>query len=103
TSQPEQQQKLPNGHPPVNESILNQIAQQEEILKREPENQSAIVAMANLYYDLKKHHEAKKWYEKALVKEPDNINLITDAGTSYLALNNFDKAVSYYQKALSID
>lgn len=97
------QQKLPEGHPPVDQSLLKEIAKQEEILKKDPENQEATVAMANLYYDLKNHQEATKWYEKALLKDPNNISLVTDAGTSYLQLNDFDNALKQYKKALSIN
>ncbi len=102
-SEPTQQQSLPGGHPPIDQTLLTQITEQQEILNRDPENQDAIVAMANLNYDMKNYKEATKWYEKALGNDPNNINLITDLGTSCLQLQEFDQAFKYYQKALSIN
>jgi len=102
-TQAPQQEQLPEGHPPIDQTLQNQIAEQQEILKKDPENQTAIVAVANLNYDLKNHKEATKWYEKALEKDPNNINLITDLGTSYLQLQDFDKSLAQYKKALTIN
>jgi len=102
--QPEQQQELPKGHPPIDtQSMQNEIAVQMEVLKKDPENQKAIVAIANLYYDSKNPGEAAKWYEKAVAKDPQNISLITDLGTSYLQLQDFDKAMECYNKSLLIN
>jgi tetratricopeptide (TPR) repeat protein len=103
-NQEQADQQLPKGHPPINnESLQNEIAQQQEILKKDPENQGAIVAIANMNYDMKNFPEAIKWYEKAVTKDPKNINLLTDLGTSYLQSQNFDKAMEYYNKSLSIN
>ena len=100
--QPEQQ--LPKGHPAINnESLQNEIAKQQEILKQDPENQTAIIAIANMYYDMKNAPEAIKWYEKAVAKDPQNINLLTDLGTSYLQSQNFEKAMEYYNRSLLIN
>lgn len=98
-----QQEKLPEGHPPIDGTLLTQIAQQQEILKRDPENQAAIIALGNLNFDMKNHQEAVKWYQKAIQKDPNNINLLTDCGTSYLELQQFDKAFEHYKKSLSIN
>ena len=98
------QGQLPEGHPPVNESALKeQIAAQQEILKKDPENQEATVSLANLNFDLKNYQEAIQWYEKAVQRQPSNINLITDLGTSHMWMGNYDKAIELYNKSLSID
>jgi Tfp pilus assembly protein PilF len=102
--QPAEQQQLPKGHPPIDNGTLErEIAAQQEILKRDPGNQNATVAIANLYYDAKNAKEAVKWYEKAVAKDPQNINLNTDLGTSYLQMQDFDKAMEYYNKSLLIN
>jgi tetratricopeptide (TPR) repeat protein len=98
-----EQGQLPEGHPQIDQAILTQIAEQKEILQRDPENQTAIIALANLNYDLNNHAEATQWFEKALLKDPNNINLITDMGTSYLQIQNIEKAVECYKKSLAID
>jgi tetratricopeptide (TPR) repeat protein len=99
-----QQGQLPEGHPPVDESaIKNKIAEQQEILKKDPNNQEATVSIANLNFDLKNYHEAIQWYEKALLRDPSNINLISDLGTSHMWMGEYQKAVDLYNKSLSIN
>ena len=98
------QGQLPDGHPPVDEAALkSSVAEQQEILKKDPNNQEATVSMANLNFDLKNYQEAIQWYEKALQRDPSNINLITDLGTSHMWMGNYDKAVELYNKSLSMD
>lgn len=102
--QPREQGQLPDGHPPIDEGALKQqIQMQQEILKKDPENQQAIISVANLNFDLKSYEEAAKWYEKALLKDPKNVNLITDLGTCYLWLNQPQQAIEFYNKSLSYD
>src|SRR3990172_9783352 len=63
--------ELPEGHPPVDQtSLKQQIAQQEDILKGDPDNQQATVALGNLNFDMKNYQEAAGWYEKALKRDP---------------------------------
>ncbi len=98
------QGQLPEGHPPVDETALkSRIAEQQEILKKDPENQEATVALANLNFDLKNYQEAIRFYEKALQRDSSNISLITDLGSSHMWMGNYDKAVELYNKSLSID
>lgn len=75
-TQPAEQSPLPEGHPQIEQSTLASISEQQEVLQRDPENQSAIVALANLNFDLNNHKEAIKWYEKALVPRLDRLSYI---------------------------
>ena len=98
------QGQLPEGHPPVDEAGLKaQVEQQLEILKKDPENQEATVAVANLNFDLKNYQEAITYYEKALQRDPNNINLNTDLGSAHMWLGNYDKALELYNKSLARD
>ena len=100
----QQQEQLPEGHPAVDETALKQrLAEQQEILKKDPENQEATIHLANLNFDLKNYQEAIQWYEKALKRDSSNINLITDLGTSHMWMGNYDKAIELYNKSLSMD
>jgi len=102
--QPPEQAPLPQGKPPVNETaIRSKIAEQQETLKKDPENLEAMVTLANLNFDLKDYPHAIQYYEKALQKQPSNVDLITDLGTSYMWSGDYDKAVQLYNKSLSID
>jgi len=99
-----EQGQLPEGHPPVNEAALqSKISEQEEILKKDPENEEAILSLANLNFDLKKYPDAIQWYEKALKKRPSDTNIITDLGSSYMWSGDYQKAIELYNKSLSID
>jgi tetratricopeptide (TPR) repeat protein len=101
---PQAQGELPEGHPPLNaEALQQQIAEKQEVLKKDPNNQGAIVDIANMNFDLKNYDEASKWYSKALDRDPKNINLITDLGSCYLWLKQPDKAIEYYNRSLQMD
>jgi tetratricopeptide (TPR) repeat protein len=103
STSPEQGQ-LPEGHPRVDEAALKQrLAEQKEVLKKDPNNQDATISIANVNFDLKNYQEAIQWYEKALQRDSSNINLITDLGTSHMWMGNYDKAIELYNKSLSMD
>ena len=96
--------QLPEGHPPVDQAALQaKVAEQEQILKKDPNNQEATISLANLNFDLKNYSQAIQYYEKALQKDPGNINLNTDLGSSYMWSGDYDKAIQLYNKSLSID
>lgn len=98
------QQQLPEGHPPIDETAMKQeIARFEDILKKDPENKDAIVALGNLYFDINQFDKASGYYEKAVAADPKNVNLITDLGTCYLRTNDYGKALEYYNRSLAID
>jgi tetratricopeptide (TPR) repeat protein len=98
------QGQLPEGHPPVDETALKQrVSEQQEILKKDPNNQEATITLANLNFDLKNYPEAIQWYQKALQRDASNINLMTDLGTSYMWMGEYDKAQELYNKSLSVD
>ena len=102
--QVQQQQQLPEGHPPINQAELQtELAQNQAILMKDPENQAALVNAANLSYDLKVYPQAISYYEKALIKDPKNMNLITDLGTSYFYSKQPEKAIEMYNRSLAID
>jgi cytochrome c-type biogenesis protein CcmH/NrfG len=102
--QPTDQGQLPEGHPPVNEAALqSKLAEQQEILKKDPENDEAIISIAGLNFDLKNYPEAIQWYEKAVKKHPEDANLITDLGSSYLWHGDYPKAIELFNKSLTID
>jgi tetratricopeptide (TPR) repeat protein len=108
---PASNQDLPEGHPPVSdETLKKQIAAQEEVLKKDPNNQDALVSLGNLNFDLasatkdpKSYQAASAYYQKALVKDPKNPDLLTDLGSCFLWLNDSQKAIDYYNKSLAID
>jgi tetratricopeptide (TPR) repeat protein len=96
--------QLPEGHPPVDQAALQaKVAEQEQLLKTDPNNQEATINLANLNFDLKNYTRAIQYYEKALQKDPSNINLITDLGSSYMWSGDYDKAIQLYNQSLSIN
>ncbi|HSP05559.1 MAG TPA: tetratricopeptide repeat protein [Acidobacteriota bacterium] len=100
----QQQQQLPEGHPPINEDTMKQeITRNEDILKKDPENQDATVALGNLYFDMQQFDKAMGYYQKAVARDAKNVNLITDLGTCYLRTNDYGKALELYNRSLGID
>ncbi|MFN7951906.1 MAG: tetratricopeptide repeat protein [bacterium] len=72
-----------------------------EILKSDPENLDATVALANVYYDLDRAADAIPLYEKFLAKNPDEASVRTDLATMYLYANRRDDAIREYQKVIA--
>ena len=72
-------------------------------INSDPKNTTAIVQLANVYFDAERFSDAITWYEKALALDPKNADVSTDLGVSYYYTNRTDEALKRFEESLKID
>jgi cytochrome c-type biogenesis protein CcmH/NrfG len=75
------------------------IAQLEEIVKKDPKNYQALVQIGNDYFDLGEAQKSVDAYTKALAIKDGDPNVLTDMGVMYRQLKDFPKALAAFRKA----
>jgi tetratricopeptide (TPR) repeat protein len=68
-----------------------------------PKDVEALVALANLYYDISQFAKAIPYYERALAENPGNPDVQADLGTCYRETGEPAKAVEHYEASFAAD
>ena len=79
--------------------LSRDIAQLEDIVKKDPRNYQALVQIGNDYFDLGEAQKSVDAYSKALAIKGDDPNVLTDMGVMYRQLKNFPAALAAFRKA----
>ena len=79
--------------------LSRDIAQLEDIVKKDPRNYQALVQIGNDYFDLGEAQKSVDAYNKALAIKGDDPNVLTDMGVMYRQLKDFPKALAAFRKA----
>jgi cytochrome c-type biogenesis protein CcmH/NrfG len=85
--------------------VLDQarVDQLTSTINSDPRNTTAIVQLANVYFDAERFTDAIGWYEKAIAIDPKNADVSTDLGVSYYYTNRTDEALKRFEASLQID
>lgn len=87
------------GQGPDRIKLSRDIAQLEDIVKKDPNNYQALVQIGNDYFDLGEAQKSVDAYSKALAIKGDDPNVLTDMGVMYRQLKEFPKALAAFRKA----
>ena len=79
--------------------LSRDIAQLEDIVKKDPKNYQALVQIGNDYFDLGEAQKSVDAYGKALAIKDGDPNVLTDMGVMYRQLQEFPKALAAFRKA----
>jgi cytochrome c-type biogenesis protein CcmH/NrfG len=79
--------------------LSRDIAQLEDIVKKDTKNYQALVQIGNDYFDLGEAQKSVDAYSKALAIKGDDPNVLTDMGVMYRQLKDFPKALAAFRKA----
>ena len=82
--------------------LSREIAQLEDIVKKDPKNYQALVQIGNNYFDLGEAQKSADSYTKALAIKGDDPNVLTDLGVMYRQLKDFPKALAVFRKAAAL-
>jgi cytochrome c-type biogenesis protein CcmH/NrfG len=82
--------------------LSREIAQAEEIVRKDPQNYQAWVQIGNDYFDLGEAQKSIDAYQRALAIKGDDPNVLTDMGVMYRQLKDFPKAVAAFRKAAAV-
>jgi cytochrome c-type biogenesis protein CcmH/NrfG len=83
--------------PKVN--VAQEIAQLEDLLKRDPQNLQALISLGNAYFDSNQFKKAIDVYQKALAIDPKNADVRTDMAIMYRNLKDYDRAIQEFRQA----
>jgi cytochrome c-type biogenesis protein CcmH/NrfG len=79
------------------------ILELEALVKDQPENVQAWVALGNTFFDSHRYKDAIEAYEKSLALAPADPHVLTDLGIMYRRDNNPEKAVKSFDRAIKAD
>jgi tetratricopeptide (TPR) repeat protein len=79
--------------------LSQDIAQLEDIVKKDPKNYQVLVQIGNDYFDLGEAQKSVDAYNRALAIKGDDPNVLTDMGVMYRQLKDFPKAAAAFRKA----
>jgi len=79
--------------------LSRDIAQLEDIVKKDPNNYQALVQIGNDYFDLGEAQKSVDAYTRALAIKDGDPNVLTDLGVMYRQLKDFPKALAAFRKA----
>jgi tetratricopeptide (TPR) repeat protein len=96
-----QAESLPKGHPPIDDTAVVKVLQ-DEAAKR-PEDPLPALKLANHFYDRQQFEQAIEWYQKVLALDPKSVNAHTDLGTSYFNVGRPQEALREFHKSLEIN
>ena len=85
--------------------VLDQarVDQLNATIQGNPKDVSAVVQLANVYFDAERWPDAISWYERALTLNPKDADVSTDLGVSYYYTNRTDEALKRFEESLRID
>jgi tetratricopeptide (TPR) repeat protein len=85
--------------------VLDQarVDQLSATVKGNPKDVSAVVQLANVYFDAERWPDAISWYERALALNPKDPDVSTDLGVSYYYTNRTEEALTRFEESLKID
>ncbi len=86
--------------PPLDEGRVQALT---TIVKSDPKNATAVVQLANVYFDAERWDDAIQWYQRALEIDPKNPDASTDLGVSYYYTNRTAQALQRFEESLKID
>ncbi len=96
-----QSPNLPKGHPPIDDSAMVKVLQDEAA--QNPKDPAPALKLANYLYDQRKFEQAIDWYQKVVALDPKNVSARTDLGTSYYNVGRPQEALGEFRRSLEID
>lgn len=82
--------------------LQREIAQAEEIVRKDPQNRQAWVQIGNDYFDLGEAQKSVDAYQRALALKGDDPNVLTDMGVMLRQLKRFPEAAAAFRRAAAV-
>lgn len=81
------------------EAPMAEINALRETLERDPNDQRALLRLADLNFDIQRWDRAAELYERYLELSPGDPDALTDLGITYRARRQFDRALELFRQA----
>ena len=92
-----------SGQPGAAGPAMEEVARLRQHVAENPDDADAILALANLNYDIGSWPQAEELYSRYLELRPRDPNILTDLGTTYRNQGRFDEALARFEEAQAID
>lgn len=79
--------------------MMGEITRLRQQIAQHPDDAAAIVALANLHFDIQDWGAARELYERYERLQPGNPDVITDLGVCLRGLGDFKGAIAQFQRA----
>jgi len=83
--------------------MMAEINALKRALQADPDNQEALLRLANLFHDAGMFEQAAGYYERVVEIAPQNPNVLTDLGVCYRGMRQFDRALEKFAEARAVD
>jgi len=110
--QPQADEALPDGHPPIEAggsgggAEMAQLARQakelEDMLAQSPGDPRIMIALGNLYFDAGRWTDSRMWYERAVEIEGSDPNVLTDLAVVYRNLKQPEKSLELLGRTIEV-
>jgi len=110
---------LPEGHPPIDESVANpetkffetQVAEIQSLMAQNPSDVGLMVSLADAYFELaratgRENHwqEARGWYERAMTEGRGNdADVVTDLAVVLRNMGQYERSLELLDRAIAGD
>ena len=90
-------------HPPIGGAepapAMSEINRLREQVERDPNDRGALLALANMNFDIGNWARAQELYERYLELDPDNPDVLTDLGIAIRSQGDFQRALDLFRRA----
>jgi tetratricopeptide (TPR) repeat protein len=88
-------------NPPPAQELSREIAGYEQTLKKNPQNDQALMKLVELHQKQNQHESAVGYLERLIALQPDNLNLYFSQASLYATMNRKDKEEAAYDEVLA--
>lgn len=81
---------------------MAQVQEMQNRVARDPNDADAVLALANMNFDIQNWSKARDLYARYLELRPGNPDIMSDLGVTYRELKEYDKALELFDQAQTI-
>lgn len=81
---------------------MAQVQEMQSRVARDPNDADAVLALANMNFDIQNWSKARDLYARYLELRPGNPDIMSDLGVTYRELKEYDKALELFDQAQTI-
>lgn len=81
---------------------MAEVQEMQSRVARDPNDAEAVLALANMNFDIQNWSKARDLYARYLELRPGNPDILSDLGVTYRELKEYDKALELFNQAQTI-
>lgn len=81
---------------------MAEVQEMQNRIDRDPNDADAVLALANMSFDIQNWPKARDLYARYLELRPGNPDILSDLGVTYRELKDYDKALELFEQAQTV-